>query len=212
MVVVMAAAFPSPSTTETFAVPASGASVVRGVGTRTALNPRRREQCADGYRGEGGITVPAGAIRERLGHRGGEEMEGGRAAGPEGGKIVSPEQAEHLEHHAARSGRREGDDSVAPETAVQRLPPDGAVAGQVGGRNDAAVRLHGARDRLCQRASLPLARAAAREPLERPGEIRLDHPEAGAGQTAVGSEKDAAEPRIGGEEPDAPLDLTPEMG
>ena len=33
---------------------------------------------------------------------------------------------------------------MALETAVQRLPRDGAVAGQVDDRNKAAVRLHGA--------------------------------------------------------------------
>src|SRR5205809_2273538 len=35
---------------------------------------------------------------------------------------------------------------------------------------------------------------------------RLDHPAAGAGQPAGGSEDGAAEPRIGVEGPDAPLD------
>ena len=104
-------------------MPASATSAASGAGTRHGAHAgaeRARaaagaSSAATGTSVNAGIAVPARAIGEALRHRAGEEVEGRRRAGAEGGEVVAREDAEHLEHDAAGARRREGDDPAAAE-------------------------------------------------------------------------------------------------
>ncbi len=78
-----------------------------------------------------------------------------------------------LEHLVAAIGRRDGRDPV------------GAIRRQVGGRQQAATRLHVGRDRLCDRPAVERVAPAAPNRLERLGQIRVLEDFAGDGRPAA---------------------------
>src|SRR2546426_6011754 len=130
MVVVMAAALPSASTTETCAVPWSGTSAVFcavGWSALSALRSAARrgggQERPHGHARELRVAVPPCAIGEGLRHGAGQEVERRRRRAAKGGEVVAREEPEHLEQHAARARRREGHDPPPTERARERPPP-----------------------------------------------------------------------------------------
>ncbi len=123
-----------------------------------------------------------------------------------GGEILRRESLQDVEHldqmHAARRGRRHGDDVIAPIGAVRRLAQHRAVGFEVAARHPAARLAHRRHDLVGDRAGIEGARAVARDRLERCRQVALHQPLARPGRRAVGLEEDpgrgrpARQPRL----------------
>src|SRR5262249_31037715 len=194
MVVVSATALPSPSTTDTFAVPASRPSAVSGAGHGCALiSARRRARRAGASREATGTGVNSGspyqwarAANARALTPASRRSPGGgvafSAAGASGGGRAG---AERLEHDAAGARWREGDQGATAVAADQRLAPAHAVVGQIACRQHAAARLDGGDDRRSDRSGIEGAGAVRGDRLQRARQVGLDDAEAGTRHLTV---------------------------
>src|SRR5262249_40848728 len=125
--------------------------------------------------------------------------------------LLAREDAEPLEHDAARSRRREGDDGAPTKRADEGLAPLGPVRGEGGGVGDAAPAPHRGHQRGSHRTAVEGGGSMPGDVLQRAREISLHDPEAGTGWLAVLGEEDRTQARVGGEQVALPLDLLAEV-
>ena len=173
--------------------------------------PGRGEERGDGHGGEVGVAVPAGSVREALGHRLGQQVQHGRGPGAERGEVVVREETRDLEHDTAGARGRKGDRPMASEPADERTPPAWTIAGEVVLAEHAAPAADRGDDRGGARPPVEGGGSARRHPLEGGGEIGLAHDERVVGEPPLRVEERRAKPRVGRQERRGALDLAAEV-